>query len=110
MSKLTHPVKVASILKELRKKKASFFIIFTKNCGTKRLMWAEYGVKHNLKGGINHTQQSHFPYSTVWDRVKKAYRTVNMSNVQAIITQEGVEYGFKKEEKTIPVLVPLQQT
>ena len=105
MPEITHPTKVGSILKELHQNKASFFIIFTKNTGVPRLMWAEYGVKHNLKGGVNHTQQSHFPYSTVWDKCIKAYRTVNMSNVHAIITQEGEEYVF--EDEAVPLLVSL---
>tara|TARA_R100000808_G_C2153733_1_gene164271 strand:+ start:1443 stop:1826 length:384 start_codon:yes stop_codon:yes gene_type:complete len=112
MTNITHKAKVSGILKKLHELKESFFIIFKKKNGSKRLMHAKYGVKHDLKGGINYTQQSHFPYSTVWDITKQAYRTVNMDTVLAIITKDNKEYIFTHEEdkKADKILVPLQQT
>ena len=73
-------------------------------------MHAKYGVKKNLKGGINHTQQPKFPYSTVYDLEKREYRTINMDTVLAIITKEGDEYIINQKEEADTLLVPLPQS
>ena len=90
-----HHIKVGVILSTLKQTKEEFIFLFRKKNGKKRLIRCRFGVRHNIKGGTNHTQQNHFPYQTVWDLDKKAYRTINMDTAKSIIRKGGREYIFK---------------
>ena len=71
---------------ELKKElKGKFFTVeFTKKDGTLRKMTARLGVKKHLKGGSKSFNDADFNYLTVFDLVKKGYRTVNLNTVTSL--------------------------
>lgn len=90
-----HRTKIGMVISELRKTQEEFLLFFVKKNGKKRLIRCKFGVRHNLKGGVNHTQQNRFPYQTVWDLDKKAYRTINMDTATNLIRGGGDESIFQ---------------
>jgi hypothetical protein len=58
-----------------------FSATFLKKDGTIRKMNARLGVKKHLKGGEKSYTAEDFNYITVFDMVKKQYRTINVSTL-----------------------------
>ena len=94
--RVNHRTKIGTVLAKLRQSKEEFLLVFTKKNMERRVMRCRFGVQHDLKGGINYTQQPRFPYQTVWDLDKKAYRTINMDTAISVIVEDGNEFLFQE--------------
>jgi hypothetical protein len=59
-----------------------FSVLFTKKNGEKRTMLCRLNVKKHLKGGSKLYDQDNL--MTVFDLVKKEYRTVNLDTLEVV--------------------------
>lgn len=66
-------------------KNSIFTVTFVKKDGSLRKMNCRKGVKKYLKGSGKPSTTHHIPkYITVFDMVKKGYRTINVTTIQAL--------------------------
>ena len=72
-----------------------FSVHFIKKDGTLRKMTARLGVKKHLKGGQKSYNDKDFNHLTVFDLVKRGYRTINLNTVQKLTCGQDLTHLVK---------------
>lgn len=76
-----------------------FTVTFTKrSTGELRTMNCRLGVTKHLKGGTKNYDDSEHALLTVFDMVKKGYRSIPLENVHTVKI-DGIEYTIHRKPK-----------
>ena len=69
-----------------------FSVVFVKKDGTVRKMLCRLGVTKYLKGGTQRYDPAALNMITVYDMIKRQYRTINLNTLRSL--QCGLTYTF----------------